>query len=149
MISVALLVRAAISSLVRMLPELVRQHQVSRWLFHQTWLCSPYCSIMGEISYAVFVDSHRIPSSLLFLCGFLYRDPAGTVLRFQQVREGPAIFKGMLYVPMFLTVLRVLSTTSFGLCSKFNAQAAQKPYSSTGAGLVLRGSNSKWYQVSP
>ncbi|GJZ14879.1 hypothetical protein Tco_0550556 [Tanacetum coccineum] len=25
-------------------------------------------------------------------------------------------------------------------------QAAQKPYSSTGAGLVLRGSNSKWYQ---
>ncbi|GJU70029.1 putative reverse transcriptase domain-containing protein [Tanacetum coccineum] len=45
-----------------------------------------------------------------------------------------------------LTVLRVLSTTSFGLCSKFNAQAAQKPYSSTGAGLVLRGSNSKWYQ---
>jgi hypothetical protein len=83
---VALLVRAAISSLVRMLPELVRQHQVSRWLFHQTWLCSPYCSIMGDISYAVFVDSHRIPSSLLFLCGFLYRDPAGTVLRFQQVR---------------------------------------------------------------
>ncbi|KAI3668319.1 hypothetical protein L1987_88702 [Smallanthus sonchifolius] len=45
-----------------------------------------------------------------------------------------------------LTVLRALSTTSFGLCSKFNAQAAQKPYSSTGAGLVLRGSNSKWYQ---
>ncbi|GJW70487.1 hypothetical protein Tco_0127404 [Tanacetum coccineum] len=102
LISVALLVRAAIPSLVRMLPELVRQHQVSRWLFHQTWLCSPYCSIMGDISYAVFVDSHRIPSSLLFLCGFLYRDPAG--------------------------------------------MAAQKPYSSTGAGLVLRGSNSKWYQ---
>nr|GEW41875.1 hypothetical protein [Tanacetum cinerariifolium] len=61
-------------------------------------------SIMGDISYAVFVDSHRIPSSLLFLCGFLYRDPAG--------------------------------------------MAAQKPYSSTGAGLVLRGSNSKWYQHS-
>ncbi|PWA36131.1 hypothetical protein CTI12_AA602970 [Artemisia annua] len=100
LISVALLVRAAIPSLVRMLPELVRQHQVSRWLFHQTWLCSPYCSIMGDISYAVFVDSHRIPSSLLFLCGFLYRDPAGMVLRFQQVREGPAIFKGMLYVPI-------------------------------------------------
>lgn len=56
---------------------------------------------MGDISYAVFVDSHRIPSSLLFLCGFLYRDPAGTVLRFQQVREGPAIFKGMLYVPIW------------------------------------------------
>ncbi|KAI3813806.1 hypothetical protein L1987_18541 [Smallanthus sonchifolius] len=30
-----------------------------------------------------------------------------------------------------LTVLRALSTTSFDLCSKFNAQAAQKPYSST------------------
>nr|GEY16241.1 retrovirus-related Pol polyprotein from transposon TNT 1-94 [Tanacetum cinerariifolium] len=109
LISVALLVRAAIPSLVRMLLELVRQHQVSMWLFHQTWLCSPYYSIMGDISYAVFdisyavfVDSHRIPSSLLFLCGFLYRDPAG--------------------------------------------MAAQKPYSSTGAGLVLRGSNSKWYQ---
>ena len=70
------------------------------------------------------------------------------VLRFQQVREGPAIFKGDV-VRTDLTVLRVLSTTSFGLCSKFNAQAAQKPYSSTGAGLVLRGSNSKWYQVSP
>lgn len=53
---------------------------------------------MGDISYAVFVDSHRIPSSLLFLCGW---DPAGTVLRFQQVREGPAIFKGMLYVPIW------------------------------------------------
>ncbi|GJV28724.1 putative NADH:ubiquinone reductase, partial [Tanacetum coccineum] len=50
----------------------------------------------------VFVDSHRIPNSVLFMCGFLYRDPAG--------------------------------------------MAAQKPYSSTGAGLVLRGSNSKWYQ---
>ncbi|GKD46996.1 hypothetical protein Tco_1271641 [Tanacetum coccineum] len=61
LIYVALLVRAAIPSLVRMLPELVRQHQVSRWLFHQTWLCSPYCSIMGDISYAVFVDSHQIP----------------------------------------------------------------------------------------
>nr|GEZ57139.1 hypothetical protein [Tanacetum cinerariifolium] len=60
-----------------------------------TWLCSPYYSIMGDISYAIFVDSHRIPSSLLFWCGFLYRDPAG--------------------------------------------MAAQKPYSSTGAGLVLRG----------
>nr|GEX17868.1 hypothetical protein [Tanacetum cinerariifolium] len=55
-----------------------------------------------DISYAVFVDSHRIPSSLLFLCGFVYRDPAG--------------------------------------------MAAQKPYSSTGAGLVRRDSNSKWYQ---
>nr|GEX90165.1 hypothetical protein [Tanacetum cinerariifolium] len=109
LISVALLVRASIPNLVRMLSELVRQHQVSRWLFHQTWICSPYCSIMGDISYAVFdisyavfVDSHRIPSSLLFLCGFLYRDPAG--------------------------------------------MAAQKPYSSTGTSLVLRGSNSKWYQ---
>lgn len=51
---------------------------------------------MGDISYAVFVDSHRIPSSLLFLCGFLYRGPAGTVLRFQQ---GPAM--GMLYVPIW------------------------------------------------
>lgn len=48
-------------------------------------------SLMGDISYAVFVDSHRIPSRLLFLCGFLYRDPAGTVLRLQQVYEGPAI----------------------------------------------------------
>nr|GEX59166.1 hypothetical protein [Tanacetum cinerariifolium] len=93
LISVALLVPAAIPSLVRMLSELVHQHQVSRWLFHQTWLCSPYCSIMGDISYDVFVDSHRILSSLLFLCNFLYRDPAG--------------------------------------------MAAQKPYSSTGAGLVL------------
>ncbi|KAL4553941.1 hypothetical protein LXL04_039961 [Taraxacum kok-saghyz] len=122
LISVALLVRAAIPSLVRMLPELVRQHQVSRWLFHQTWLCSPYCSIMGDISYAVFVDSHRIPSSLLFLCGFLYRDPAGTYYLGSSVR------------------LRLACV------SKFNAQAAQKPYSSTGAGLVLRGSHSKWYQ---
>ncbi|GJW59508.1 hypothetical protein Tco_0108843 [Tanacetum coccineum] len=97
LISGALLVRVAIPSLVRMLLELVRQHQVIRWLFHQTWLCLPYCSIMGDISYAVFVDSHRIPSSLR--------------------------------------------------SSNFQRDvAAQKPYSSTGVGLVLWGSNSKWYQ---
>ncbi|KAI3670308.1 hypothetical protein L1987_87984 [Smallanthus sonchifolius] len=85
-------------------------------IFYYSGKTVVYCNRRKE-SRPIFMIRPSLRS--LFLCGFLYRDPAGTVLRFQQVREGPAM--GMLY-------------------------AAQKPYSSTGAGLVLRGSNSKWYQ---
>nr|GEZ71541.1 reverse transcriptase domain-containing protein [Tanacetum cinerariifolium] len=31
---------------------------VSRWLFHQTWLCSPYCSIMGDRQSQSAVPNH-------------------------------------------------------------------------------------------
>nr|GFB46604.1 hypothetical protein [Tanacetum cinerariifolium] len=136
LISVALLVRVVIPSVVRMLPELVRQHQVNRWLFHQTWLCLPYCSIMGDISYVVFVDSHRIHVVFSFYAAFFigilptWYYVSSKFMKVQKFSRGCCTY-------------RFDSTTSFGLCSKFNAQAAQKPYSTIGAGLVLWGRNSK------
>ncbi|KAI3664342.1 hypothetical protein L1987_89917 [Smallanthus sonchifolius] len=68
-------------------------------IFYYSGKTVVYCNRRKE-SRPIFMIRPSLRS--LFLCGFLYRDPAGT--------------------------------------------AAQKPYSSTGAGLVLRGSNSKWYQ---